>query len=188
MFINFKLRHICVFSIQKFMKSKKNLVLIGMMSSGKSTIGELLAKKLNFKFFDIDKIIENETKMKITEIFKIKGENFFRNLEEKTTIKLLNFSDVVISLGGGGFVNEIIRKETNTKSKTFWLDWNLDTLISRIRKKNNRPVALALNNDELKNLIIERSKYYSKAKYKINCQKLTRPEIIKKILNLYESY
>ena len=169
------------------MKSKKNLVLIGMMSSGKSTIGELLAKKLNFKFFDIDKIIENETKMKITEIFKIKGENFFRNLEEKTTIKLLNFSDVVISLGGGGFINETIRKETNTKSKTFWLDWNLDTLISRIRKRNNRPVALALNNNELKNLIIKRSKYYSKAKYKINCQKLTRPEIIKKILNLYES-
>ena len=168
------------------MKSKKNLVLIGMMSSGKSTIGGLLAKKLNFKFFDIDKIIENETKMKITEIFKIKGENFFRNLEEKTTIKLLNFSDVVISLGGGGFINETIRKETNTKSKTFWLDWNLDTLISRIKKKNNRPIALALNNDELKNLIIERSKYYSKAKYKINCQKLTRSEIIKKILNLYE--
>ena len=168
------------------MKSKKNLVLIGMMSSGKSTIGELLAKKLNFKFFDIDKIIENETKMKITEIFKIKGENFFRNLEEKTTIKLLNFSNVVISLGGGGFVNEIIRKETNTKSKTFWLDWNLDTLISRIRKKNNRPVALALNNNELKNLIIKRSKYYSKAKYKINCQNLTRSEIVKKILNLYE--
>ena len=169
------------------MKSKKNLVLIGMMSSGKSTIGELLAKKLNFNFFDIDKIIENETKMKIAEIFKIKGENFFRNLEEKTTIKLLNFSDVVISLGGGGFVNETIRKETNTKSKTFWLDWNLDTLISRIRKRNNRPVALALNNNELKNLIIKRSKYYSKAKYKINCQKLTRSEIIKKILNLYES-
>jgi len=168
------------------MKSKKNLVLIGMMSSGKSTIGELLAKKLNFKFFDIDKIIENETKMKIAEIFKIKGENFFRNLEEKTTIKLLNFSDVVISLGGGGFINETIRKETNTKSKTFWLNWDLDTLISRIRKKNNRPVASALNNDELKNLIIERSKYYSKAKYKINCQKLTRSEIIKKILNLYE--
>jgi len=169
------------------MKSKKNLVLIGMMSSGKSTIGELLAKKLNFKFFDIDKIIENETKMKITEIFKIKGENFFRNLEEKTTVKLLNFSNAVISLGGGGFVNEIIRKETNIKSKTFWLDWNLDTLISRIRKRNNRPVALALNNNELKNLIIKRSKYYSKAKYKINCQKLTRSEIIKKILNLYES-
>ena len=162
------------------MKSKKNLVLIGMMSSGKSTIGELLAKKLNFKFFDIDKIIENETKMKIAEIFKIKGENFFRNLEEKTTIKLLNFSDVVISLGGGGFVNETIRKETHTKSKTFWLDWNLDTLISRIRKKNNRPVALTLNNDELKNLIIKRSKYYSKAEYIINCQKLTKSEIIKK--------
>ena len=103
------------------------------------------------------------------------------------SLKLLKINDAVISLGGGGFVNEKIRKETITKSETFWLDWNLDTLISRIRKRNNRPVALALSNNELKNLIIKRSKYYSKAKYKINCQKLNRSEIVKKILNLYES-
>ena len=165
----------------------KNLVLLGMMGSGKSTIGYLLSRNINFNFLDIDKFIEKEMGLKIYDIFQKKGEIYFRNLEEKTTVKLLNFSNAVISLGGGGFVNEKIRKETNTKSKTFWLDWNLDTLISRIRKRNNRPVALALNNNELKNLIIKRSKYYSKAKYKINCQKLTRPEIIKKILNLYEN-
>ena len=169
------------------MKSKKNLVLLGMMGSGKSTIGNLISKKLKLKFIDIDNAIEKEVNMNIAEIFLKKGENFFRNLEEKITIKSLESSNNVISLGGGGFINETIRKETNTKSKTFWLNWNLEALISRIRKKNNRPVASALNNNELKNLIIKRSKYYSKAKYKINCQKLTRPEIIKKILNLYDN-
>ena len=167
------------------MKSKKNLVLIGMMSSGKSTIGRLIAKKLNYKFFDIDKVIEDETKMQIVEIFEIKGENYFRNLEEKTTLKLLKINDAVISLGGGGFVNEKIRKETITKSETFWLDWNLHTLINRIRRKNNRPIALKLSDNELKNLMIKRTKYYAKAKFKITCQRLKKSEIIKKILNLY---
>ena len=64
------------------MKSNKNLVLLGMMSSGKSTIGRLLAHKLSLKFFDIDNVIENKTKMKISEIFEKKGEVLFRDLEE----------------------------------------------------------------------------------------------------------
>ena len=72
------------------MKSKKNLILIGMMGSGKSTIGSLISKKLNVKFIDIDSVLEDATKMKISEIFEKKGENFFRNLEEKITLKLLN--------------------------------------------------------------------------------------------------
>ena len=169
------------------MNSNKNLVFLGMMGSGKSSIGSLLSNKLNLPFVDVDSLIAENTGMSISEIFEKKGESYFRNIEQKITLKCLKKIKNVISLGGGGFINEAIRKETNTKSKTFWLDWNLDTLISRIRKRNNRPVALALNNNELKNLIIKRSKYYSKAKYKINCQKLTRSEIVKKILNLYES-
>ena len=61
------------------MKSKKNLILIGMMGSGKSTVGSLISKKLNLKFIDIDNVLENDSKMKISEIFEKKGENFFRN-------------------------------------------------------------------------------------------------------------
>ena len=98
MLINFKLRHICVFSIQKFMKSKKNLVLLGMMGSGKSTIGLLVSKKLNVSFIDIDKLIEKESNMKITEIFDQKGEAFFRKLEESTTLKALSSTNKIISL------------------------------------------------------------------------------------------
>ena len=67
------------------MKSKKNLILIGMMGSGKSTIGRLLAQKLNLKFLDIDFLIEKKTKMKIAEIFENKGEKAFRKLQKEFT-------------------------------------------------------------------------------------------------------
>ena len=82
-----KLRHICVFSIKKLMKSKKNLVFLGMMGSGKSSIGSLIAKKLQLNFIDIDNVIENELGLSIKKIFETKGENYFRKFEEKTTLK-----------------------------------------------------------------------------------------------------
>ena len=71
------------------MESKKNLVLLGMMASGKSTIGILVSKKLGIKFYDIDKIIEKETNMTISQIFSEKSENFFRSLKKKTVLKFL---------------------------------------------------------------------------------------------------
>ena len=169
------------------MKSKKNLVLIGMMASGKSTFGRILSIKLNYEFYDVDKIIEKETNMKISEIFDKKGESYFRTLEEEITLKFLNTKNSVISLGGGGFLNNAIRKKTILTSKTFWLNNSLSTLINRINKKNKRPIANALNNKELKNLIIERSKVYDKADFKIDCENQSKSNITRKILSLYES-
>ena len=157
-----------------------------MMGSGKSTIGSLISRKLNVKFIDIDSVLENITKMKFVEIFEKKGENFFRNLEEKITIKLLNTSNNIISLGGGSFMNEKIRKEIITNHFSIWLNWDIPTLLNRIKKSKKRPIAFNLNNNELIELISKRSKIYSKAKFKINCHRLTKTEIIMKILKLYE--
>ena len=169
------------------MKSKKNLILIGMMGSGKSTIGSLISKKLNVKFIDIDSVLEDATKMKIVEIFEKKGENFFRNLEEKITLKLLNSTNNVISLGGGGFINEKIRKEVLKNNFSFWLNCDTQTLLNRIQKNQKRPIAFNLSDSELTELITERTKIYSKAQFKINCHKLTKTEIVKKILKIYEN-
>ncbi len=168
------------------MKSKKNLVLLGMMGSGKSTIGNLISKKLKLKFIDIDNAIEKEANMNIAEIFSKKGENFFRNLEEKITIKSLESSNVVISLGGGGFVNEKIRKEVITNNFSFWLNWNNTTLFNRIKNSYKRPITFYLSNQELLELIEKRKKIYSKADFEINCNKLSKTEIVKKIMILYE--
>ena len=94
------------------------------MAAGKSSIGQLLAKKLNLKFLDSDFIIEKKAKMKISQIFEKKGEIFFRNLEEKITLNLLKNNNCIISLGGGAFLNERIRNEIHKKSTSIWLNWN----------------------------------------------------------------
>ena len=118
------------------MELNKNIVLLGMMGSGKSTIGYLLSKKLDLRLKDIDKIIENKTGNKIPEIFLSKGEDFFRKLEEKITLKILNSEKNIIALGGGAFINKNIRKEVLSKNLSFWLQWSNSTIIKRI--SNNK--------------------------------------------------
>ena len=86
----------------------KNLVLIGMMGSGKSTIGKEISKKSALKFKDTDRLIESDQKMKIREIFDTKGEDFFRSLEEKIVLKTIKLTGQVIALGGGSFLNKKI--------------------------------------------------------------------------------
>ena len=169
------------------MKSNNNLVLLGMMGSGKSTIGLSLSKRLNTNFFDIDKIIEREQNMKVNEIFEKKGEKFFRSLEEKITLSVLKSKNSIISLGGGSWLNEKIRKETNINNNvSFWLNWDTSVILERIKKNNKRPLIKNLNDSEIVKLILKRSKIYAKANYEIDCNRLTKDKIIKKILNIYE--
>ena len=168
------------------MNLKKNLVFLGMMGSGKSSIGYLISKKLRLTFIDIDNLIEKEAGASISEIFKRKGEEYFRNLEEKITLKILKNNGVVISLGGGGFINDKIRKEVLTKHFSFWLNLNEPVLLQRIAANKKRPLALESSDQEIKQLIRKRSKIYSKAQFKINCNKLTKTEIVKKIIKIYE--
>ena len=168
------------------MKLNKNLILIGNMAAGKSTIGRLLAKKLSLKFFDTDFIIEKKMKMKIFEIFEKKGETTFRSLEKQITLNLLNKNNCVISLGGAAFINKTIRKTVQKKAYTIWLNQNPKTLIDRIKKNNKRPIASNLNDKELIDLLINRSKIYSKAKYKIDCENMNKIEIVEKIKQIYE--
>ena len=168
------------------MKSKKNIVFLGMMGSGKSSIGYLISKKLKLEFFDIDHNIEKELGMSISKVFDIKGEKFFRNYEEKITLRILKKDSVIVSLGGGAFLNKNIRKEILTNHLSFWLKWDSKTLINRISKSLKRPIALNSTKDELLNLIKKRSNIYSKALYKINCENLTKAELINKILKIYE--
>ena len=168
------------------MNLNKNLVFLGMMGSGKSSIGDLVSKKLSLQFVDIDHLIEKEAGMNISEIFKKNGENYFRSLEEKITLKALKNIKKVISLGGGGFINDKIRKEILTNHFSFWLNWNESVLIKRIKGSKKRPLIFRSTEQEIKQLIKKRSKLYANAKFKINCNKLTKTEIVKKIIKIYE--
>ena len=170
------------------MKSKENLVFLGMMGSGKSAIGSLVSKKLKLNFIDVDKEIEKELGLSIAKIFETKGEDYFRKFEEKITLKILRIDSTVVSLGGGGFVNKIIRKEVLKNHISFWLNWNNEILMNRIRNSKKRPLAFNSTENELIDLIKKRSNIYSKALYEIKCDKLSKKEIVKKVLKNYETH
>ena len=169
------------------MKLNKNIVLIGMMGSGKSSIGKILSKKLDFEFIDTDNKIEKIEKKTISEIFKKNGEKYFRNIEEFISLNSLKLSNKVIALGGGGYINPNIRKYTLKNCISVWLDWKNETLISRIKNSKKRPLAMKMNKFELQKLIIKRSTIYNLSDYKINCDKLEKKQIVEKIIKLYEN-
>ena len=115
-----------------------------MMGVGKSTIGKSLAKKLSYNFIDIDKIIEKKEGCKINLIFKKKSENYFRRIENNISLEELKRQNSVISLGGGAFLNNSIRRKVKSSSISFWLDVGLEELVKRLQIKK-RPLLIKNN-------------------------------------------
>ena len=169
------------------MKSKENLVFLGMMGSGKSSIGLLVAKKLKLNFIDIDNEIEKKLGTTISKVFENKGEDFFRKIEEKITLKKLKLFPSVISLGGGAFINENIRKVVLKSHISFWLNWDNNILLTRIKNSKKRPLAINSSDNEIIDLIKKRSNVYAKALFEIKCDNLTKNEVVNKIIKIYES-
>ena len=166
----------------------KNLVLTGMMGVGKSTIGKSLADKLSYKFVDIDYIIEKKERNSIDKIFREKGENYFRQIENKISIEHLKKEKSVISLGGGAFLNNSIRRVVKNSSISFWLDASLELLVKRLKKNKKRPLLRNKNlNEIVKKIYLERKKTYNEANFKIRCESLKPELIVNKILDLYEN-
>jgi len=166
---------------------KKNLVLLGMMTVGKTTLGRIVAKRQGIEFADIDENIEKKNSMTIGDIFKKKGEKFFRIEEEKESLKFLKKNNCVIALGGGSFMNKNIRESVLKNSISIWLDNNIKVLEKRAKWTNKRP--LLKNENKLKkldNLYNQRKAIYKLANYKITCDKLSKENIIDKIISLYE--
>ena len=170
------------------MKSKENLVFLGMMGSGKSSIGLLVAKKLKLNFIDTDNEIEKELGTSIKKIFETKGESYFRKIEEKITLKKLKSNITIISLGGGAFLNKNIKKEVLKNHLSIWLNWSHQVLLDRIKNSKKRPLAAKAKDDELIDLIKKRSNNYSKALYEIKCDNLSKNEIVNKVLEIYENH
>ena len=169
------------------MKSKGNIVFLGMMGSGKTSIGKLFSQKHKLKFYDTDRLIENAMGMKISKIFENNGEKYFREIEETTTLKFLKKNNTVISLGGGAFLNNKIKKEVLDNHISFWLNWDIETLVNRIKDSAKRPIVYKSSKIEIVELIKKRSIIYSKAMYKIDCENLSKNQIVKKIIKIYDN-
>ena len=149
--------------------NNKNIALIGHMGSGKSLIGKLIAKKLNFKHLDSDNLIEKKTSIKIKDIFNNQGESGFRNIEEKIILNLTNQKNLVLSLGGGSILSKKIRNFLKNDFITLFLDVDIKILSERLKNSTKRPLLLNTNIEQkIKQLDIVRRKYYSLANITVN--------------------
>ena len=167
---------------------KKNLCLIGLMGSGKSVIGKLLAQELRLRHYDSDKLIEKKLNKSINQIFTDQGESYFRNVEEDIVLSLMDKKSCVISLGGGSILSELTRKALFINSFSVYLKVNIEILYERLKKSKKRPLIINKNiKEKLIHLTQDRNKYYRKANLIVNNLKNTEESlnIIKAQLQKY---
>ena len=167
--------------------NKLNISLCGMMGSGKSAIGKILANKLDYNFIDVDKMIEIDAGKTIKKIFDEDGEEYFRELEEKITINILEHKETIVSLGGGAIINKKIRTTIKKNSYNIYLNVDIDILTKRLQNSKNRPLINKRNlKKELNDLMCIREKFYQQAYLIVKNEKNiieTIENIIKKIKN-----
>jgi len=160
-----------------------------MMGVGKTTVGKIVARKQDMEFIDTDENIEKKCSMSISEIFKEKGEKFFRIEEQKEVLKSIKKNNCVIALGGGAFINETIRNAILRNAISMWLDTDLKTLNKRIKWNKKRPLLNKENNQKkIDEFYSERKNIYKLANHKINCDNLNKENIAKKIIIFYGKY
>ena len=122
------------------MKERKNIILVGLMGSGKTTVGKQLSKTLSKKFIDTDHLIEQRTGVDISTIFELEGEDGFRLRETHLLEGLLNQKDLVIASGGGIILSQLNRKLLKKLGLVFYLKANCDDLTNRLKNDKSRPL------------------------------------------------
>lgn len=142
----------------------RSIVLIGMMGAGKSSVGMRLARRLNLAFADADTEIEQAAGMTIPEIFAHHGEPAFRDGEKKVIARLLEHGPMVLATGGGAYMNGETREAIARHGITVWLKAELDVLLRRVRRRDDRPLLKTENPEAtLARLIEQRYPVYAQA-------------------------
>jgi len=140
---------------------KQNIILVGLMGAGKSTIGRSLAKQLKKDFYDSDRIIEERTGVDISTIFEIEGEQGFRDREEQVIAELCQMKNIVLATGGGCILSEISRKNMQKGGHVVYLRTSADLLYSRIRFDKSRPLMQTKSPiNTLRKLLDDREPFY----------------------------
>ena len=124
--------------------------------------------------------------LSIALIFKNKTESYFRKIEAEVTLLELKKTNSVISLGGGAFMNNSIRKNVKKLSKSIWLDVSIEELIKRLKNNRQRPLLYGKNtNETVKKIYFKRKKFYNEADFRVKCDSLKSEDIANKIIKLY---
>ena len=168
---------------------KRSVILVGMMGSGKSSIGRRLAAALELHFVDADAEIEQAAGMTIEDVFKVHGEPYFREGEERVIRRILQGGQQVLSTGGGAVVSQQTRAAIAGSGISIWLDAPVDLLLQRVLRRDNRPL-LKTDNPRavLERLLLERQPYYAEADLKVESRDTPHDAVVDEILALLSSY
>ncbi|MFQ5648424.1 MAG: shikimate kinase [bacterium] len=167
--------------------NKGNIYLVGFMGAGKTTVGRLLARKLDRPFFDLDALIEASAKLSIRDIFRTKGESHFRALESQILVEVAESEQAVVATGGGVVMSRGNRHVMQTTGFTVYLNWPCAVLIARIMNDSRRPLvvnmAKSTRASQLEELLGQRKPYYEMSACRIDCRPgMSAGDIVNRIL------
>jgi|ETN07SMinimDraft_1059922.scaffolds.fasta_scaffold34225_3 shikimate kinase len=171
--------------MKKTFKSK--IVLVGMMGSGKTTIGKLLSKEFSLPFYDSDEEIVKKLGMSIVDIFQSQGEEVFREEEAKTIKKILRKDQYICALGGGSLLSQEIRDIVKKDIISIWLQASVDDLYERLKDDKSRPKLDVMDTrNEIFNLNQQREKFYKMSDIVVNTGNKSEDMIVSEIVPLIE--
>ncbi len=172
------------------LRLNRPLVLVGLMGAGKTSVGRRLAEFLDVDFRDSDTEIEAAADMEIGEIFSRFGETYFREGEQRVIARLLDGAPVVLATGGGAFVRPENREVIAASALSIWLDAELETLWSRVKDRDTRPLLKAPNpRGILAELYEARRPEYAKADIRVQSDPgLTHEMMVRRILEAIRAY
>ena len=173
----------------------KNIVLVGFMGTGKTTVGRLIAQDLNRQFITTDDLIEKKAHMSINDIFEKKGEEGFRELEREVIKEISKDEDSIVDAGGGVVMNEDNVKDLKENGIIFCLNATPKEILRRTEKYKHRPllnrlkIATQIGNQlvEIKRLLKEREEYYKRADYQIDTNGKSITEVSREIIEIYQN-
>jgi shikimate kinase len=179
----------CIFRLSRGIQMKEvfphNIVLIGFMGSGKTTVGQYLADLSGYTYYDVDTIIEQQAGKSVSEIFSRYGEAAFRALERQTIDSVSNNENAVISCGGGCILDENNIIHLKQKGKLVWLMAEAETLYERIKYQGTRPLALHKTFEEIQDMVEKRRPLYSgAADYRISVDGKPVSDIVDVIIGM----
>lgn len=164
----------------------KNIILLGFMATGKTSVAGALAKSLNREFIEIDHLIEKDQNDTIDHIFKTKGETYFRQVEKRITKEVSQKENAVISSGGGVVLDEENIKNLERNGVLICLEAAPEVILERSKKENNRPLLKTENVSQKINELLEKRKpFYQKIKLHINTTHLSIEQVVDKIIEIY---
>ena len=160
----------------------KNIILTGFMGVGKTSVGTRLAKDLGYRFVDTDSLIEADQKMSITDIFALKGEPFFRDVETKIIEDVMQRESQVVSTGGGAVIRDRNRNAFKKTGFVVCLNARPEVIFDRIKHETHRPLLQTADpKGKIKELLDSREKFYAQADAAVDTSDKSVESVIQEI-------